>query len=155
MPIVPATWGSMVTAVFYFLSQQTDDRTVSDAISQATSFSAEASSKTATAALIVFVFLIGTWAASRVTKITESKDPRIVVIDEVVGQLITFLFIPAAVGWGFVLIGFFTFRFFDIWKPFPARQLESLPSGLGVMADDVMAGLYSAGFLWVVYSVTI
>ncbi len=156
LPIVPATWGSLATAALHFLFQFSLERTaVSAAIPHITSFSYEAIVKAAMTVLIVLLFLIGTWAASRVAKITGRKDPRIVVIDEVVGQLITFLLLPASVGWIFILLGFLTFRFFDIWKPFPARQLEDLSSGLGIMADDVMAGLYSAGFLWIVYSVSV
>ncbi len=80
--------------------------------------------------------------------ISATKDPQIVVIDEVAGQLIclygsgyarTF-----AVNWKYLLLGFILFRVFDIWKPFPARQAESLPGGLGIMADDWIAGIYAA-----------
>lgn len=156
MPAVPATWGSLVAAALYFLLLQADERfAVSSSMFRTTSLSTETSIKVTMAILIVSLFLIGTWAASRVAKRTGRKDPRIVVIDEVVGQLITFLSLPARIGWVFILAGFFTFRLFDIWKPYPVRQLEYLPSGLGIMADDVMAGIYSAGFLWIIYSASV
>lgn len=148
LPLVPATWGSFVTAGLYFFFQYAAEKSVISPTS------AGISSWMAMLVFIGFLFVIGTWAASHVTKIKSEKDPGIIVIDEVVGQLITFLFVPAGINWVFFLIGFFVFRFFDIWKPFPARQLEKLPSGFGVMADDVMAGIYSAVVLWIIYSAT-
>jgi phosphatidylglycerophosphatase A len=67
-----------------------------------------------------------------------------VVVDEVAGQLIAFLFVPFNSGWLVILVGFGLFRLFDIWKPYPIRRLEMLESGLGIMADDVLAGIYAA-----------
>jgi phosphatidylglycerophosphatase A len=68
-------------------------------------------------------------------------DPGPIVIDEVMGMLITLFMIP--VGWLGVLLGFLLFRVLDVLKPFPARQLERLPGGFGVMADDAMAAIYA------------
>jgi phosphatidylglycerophosphatase A len=68
-------------------------------------------------------------------------DPGPIVIDEVMGMLITFFMIP--VSWAGMLVGFLLFRALDVAKPAPARQLERLPGGLGVMADDVMAAIYA------------
>lgn len=136
MPLVPATWASLVTAVLYFFLSE---------ISQTWRPVDETSAKATIAVLIVALLSIGIWASSRVVGMTRNKDPKIVVVDEVVGQLITFLFIPFGAGWVYMLAGFFAFRLFDIWKPFPARQLERLSAGLGVMADDVMAGVYAGG----------
>jgi phosphatidylglycerophosphatase A len=68
-------------------------------------------------------------------------DPGPVVIDEVMGMLITLFMIP--VGWGGILLGFLLFRVLDVVKPFPARQLERLHGGLGVMADDAMVAIYA------------
>ena len=108
------------------------------------------------AAFILFfligLFLIGVWAATRTVKLTGIKDPRIVVVDEMVGQFITFLFVPASIGWWIIPVGFFAFRLFDIWKLFPADKLEFLPDGLGVMADDIMAGFYAAALVSIVCS---
>lgn len=68
-------------------------------------------------------------------------DPGPVVIDEVMGMLITLFMIP--VGWAGIALGFLLFRVLDVTKPFPARQLERLHGGLGVMADDAMAAIYA------------
>jgi phosphatidylglycerophosphatase A len=68
-------------------------------------------------------------------------DPGPIVIDEVMGMLITLFLIP--VGWGGMLLGFLLFRALDVAKPFPARQLERLHGGYGVMLDDAMAGVYA------------
>jgi phosphatidylglycerophosphatase A len=99
--------------------------------------------------VIMLVTALGIWAASRAEKILARKDPGLVVVDEVAGQLITFLFIPLEVSlnWRTLFIGFVLFRLFDIWKPYPIRRLESLESGLGIMADDVLAGVYAAAAL--------
>ena len=84
---------------------------------------------------------IGTFASAEVSRERGSEDPQVVVIDEVAGQLVTFLFLP--VGALNLLAGMALFRLFDIWKPFPIRRLESLPNGVGIMADDLLAGIYS------------
>src|SRR5690348_3417914 len=83
------------------------------------------------------------WSAGVVAKQENKKDPGIVVIDEVIGQWIT-LAGATTLNWKSCLAAFILFRAFDIWKPPPARQLESLPSGTGIVADDVMAGIYGA-----------
>ncbi|HET6141949.1 MAG TPA: phosphatidylglycerophosphatase A [Candidatus Acidoferrales bacterium] len=105
-------------------------------------------------ALIVIVSFVGVWAADRTAKYLRTKDPQIVVIDEVAGQLIAYMALATprsfAVNWKYLLLGFILFRVFDIWKPFPARQAESLPGGLGIMADDWIAGVYAALILWIV-----
>jgi phosphatidylglycerophosphatase A len=83
----------------------------------------------------------GTLAATSVARRSGRKDPGIVVVDEVVGQWITLLalpFTPLTAAAGFVL-----FRVMDVLKPWPARQLEALPGGVGIVADDVMAGVYA------------
>ena len=99
--------------------------------------------------LTLAVSLAGIWAATSTAAYLNKKDPPVVVIDEVSGQLIAFLGIalagtPFVPGWKYLLAGFILFRVFDIWKPFPARLAESLPGGLGIMADDWVAGLYAA-----------
>ncbi|MGB7153954.1 MAG: phosphatidylglycerophosphatase A, partial [Candidatus Acidiferrales bacterium] len=75
--------------------------------------------------------------------------PQFVVIDEVSGQFLTYLVALAPLNWKYLLLGFILFRGFDTWKPFPARQAESLPGGWGIMADDWMAGIYAAIGLWI------
>jgi phosphatidylglycerophosphatase A len=83
------------------------------------------------------------WAAGTEATTSGRKDPGHVVVDEVVGQWIT-LAGAVQLNWKSYLIGFVLFRLFDIWKPPPVRQLEALPNGVGIMADDVMAGVYGA-----------
>lgn len=91
--------------------------------------------------LIAALFLAGVWAGTTAERFFGGIDPGPVVVDEVVGMLITLAFIP--VGIGGAVAGFLLFRIFDIIKPFPARRLESLHGGLGVMADDAMAAVYA------------
>ncbi len=94
--------------------------------------------------LLALVFLpLSIWSADRVARRLQKKDPNLVVIDEVVGQWIS-LAGAAALTWKAWLAAFFLFRLLDIWKPFPARRLERLPGGLGIVADDVMSALYAA-----------
>jgi len=94
--------------------------------------------------VIIFVLIAGIWASSRVEHLYGHDSQRIV-IDEVVGQMITFALaagrfhLPAL----YIAVGFGLFRLFDIVKPFPVRHLEGLPGGLGVVADDVGAGFYA------------
>ena len=107
--------------------------------------------------LILFLLfcLLGIWAAGRATKIFQTKDPHQTVIDEVIGQLIVFLFVPFGVDWYFVLAGFLLFRLFDIWKPYPIDSLQNLPAGIGVCADDILAGVYAGVCLAFIYAVSI
>lgn len=99
------------------------------------------------ALMILVIFLVslaGIWAASRVEKVLQRKDPSIVVIDEVAGQMIALLSGPFWLPpWWSILTAFILFRAFDIWKPYPIRRLEALESGLGIMADDLVAGVYA------------
>ena len=92
-------------------------------------------------AVIVFtIVIIGTWSAGNVDALW-GKDNHKVVIDEVAGMAITLLYIPHTVF--YLLAGLVAFRFFDIAKPLGIKRMEKLPKGLGVMADDVLAGLYA------------
>ncbi|MGB6199128.1 MAG: phosphatidylglycerophosphatase A, partial [Candidatus Acidiferrales bacterium] len=116
--------------------------------------------------VFLFISLVGVWAASRTADYLASKDPQIVVIDEVAGQYLALAvgalwpfhilatnphagtyssrnLVLHALDWKCVLAAFILFRVFDIWKPFPARQAESLPRGWGIMADDWIAGVYA------------
>jgi phosphatidylglycerophosphatase A len=126
-------------------------------------------------ALTIVLALVGVWAAGRAATYWRLKDPQRVVIDEVSGQHLALLIggtLPtlthvaqkspgltlamlgtgAPLGWKYLLLGFILFRLFDIWKPSPARQAESLPGGWGIMADDWIAGLYAAIGLWLARS---
>jgi len=90
----------------------------------------------------------GVWAASVTAARSGSKDPGIVVIDEVVGQWVTVAGVTAF-NWRSWLAAFLIFRLLDIWKPPPVRRLEKLAGGAGIMADDIMAGVYGAVLLYV------
>jgi phosphatidylglycerophosphatase A len=91
--------------------------------------------------LIVALFAAGVWAGTISERYFGGIDPGPIVVDEVVGMLITLAFIP--VGWSGALAGFVLFRVFDVFKPWPARSLERLHGGFGVMADDAMAAVYA------------
>lgn len=101
--------------------------------------------------VVVAVTCVGVFAASAAESMYQRRDPGLVVIDEVAGMLLTLLAVPVgAVG---ILVGFLAFRLFDIVKPFPARQAEALPRGWGVMADDIVAGVYAHVALRVVLEI--
>ncbi len=93
------------------------------------------------AVAIVLLFGLGVWSGSVAETHFGARDPGPVVIDEVMGMLITLFLIP--VGWKGALLGFLLFRIFDVVKPYPAGELERLPGGAGIMADDGMAAVYS------------
>jgi phosphatidylglycerophosphatase A len=143
LPLAPGTWGSLLAVCFYlvlhdFWFPHTD-------IPQG----AYVRSYLAVQVLIIAaVTLIGVWAASRTERVLRIKDPGKVVIDEVAGQLIALLPVAGRL-WlradaMMVLAAFLLFRFFDIVKPYPARKMESLHGGVGIMADDLVAGIYAA-----------
>jgi len=148
LPLAPGTWGSLVGIGLYLI--------VRGALMKAFfSIAAERHFQLLhiyygivafELAIILAITLFGTWAAARVEKQSATKDPGKVVIDEVVGQYIALLPVPVVLGGGWwpVILAFILFRFFDIVKPYPARKLESLHGGLGIMLDDVVAGIYAA-----------
>jgi phosphatidylglycerophosphatase A len=92
----------------------------------------------------IVLFGVGTLGADKIEAATQQKDSGIIVIDEIVGYLVTMFLMPQR--WSLVIIGFFVFRFFDILKPYPIRKLDKNPTlkGFGVMIDDVLAGVYGA-----------
>lgn len=90
---------------------------------------------------VALSLLVGVWSASVVERVLQRTDPGPVVIDEVLGMLLTLLFLPVTVTGA--LVGFVLFRIFDVIKPFPANRAEKLPGGWGVMLDDAIAGLYA------------
>jgi phosphatidylglycerophosphatase A len=126
-PVAPGTFGSLLALGFYYLIR----RQQSTAIELGT---------------IAVVFAIGLWSATEAEHHFGGIDPGPVVIDEVVGMLITLALHPVNI-WG-AIIGFFIFRVLDIVKPWPARRLELLPGGFGVVLDDAMAGVYGNLLVW-------
>jgi phosphatidylglycerophosphatase A len=92
------------------------------------------------AGIVAVAFLVGTAAAASVARRMGVEDPSVVVVDEVVGMWASLLFLPFTTFTA--AVGFVLFRVMDVIKPYPARQLEDLPGGWGIMSDDLMAGVY-------------
>lgn len=105
--------------------------------------------------LLLMFCLIGVWASGRAIPLLGDDDPHAAVVDELMGLFITFCFVPFGLGWPFILAGFVLFRVFDIWKPYPIDDLQVLPAGLGICADDIVAGVYAGICLAVGYAVTL
>jgi phosphatidylglycerophosphatase A len=95
------------------------------------------------AALAAAFTVPAVWAADRYARHVKRSDPGAVVIDEFIGQWVT-LGGACVLDWKRWLAAFVLFRAFDIWKPWPARRLEALPGGFGIVADDILAGIYGA-----------
>jgi len=122
-PLAPGTFGSAVGVVIFLLLKWWVAQVVA----------------------IILITGLGIWAASRTERVLALKDPGIVVVDEVAGQMIALL--PVSLFrldaiW--IIVLFVLFRAFDIIKPYPARRCESLPGGVGIVTDDLVAGIYAA-----------
>jgi phosphatidylglycerophosphatase A len=148
LPKAPGTWGSLAGILIYALTQ------FYFPLNSFTGGLVPMRDRLIWAAntglpITIAIALGGVWAASRAAEYAHKKDPQFVVIDEVSGQHLTYLFSLTPLNWKYLLLGFILFRVFDIWKPFPARQAESLPGGWGIMADDWIAGIYAALGLWI------
>ena len=156
LPFAPGTYGSMVGVGIYLLFGLMETNV-------STNFGAKGWTQAQITAwidvfnLIIFLpfCLLGIWASSRATILFKKKDPQKVVVDEVMGQLLVFLFVPFAISWWLVLAGFLLFRLFDIWKPYPIDSLQNLPAGIGVCADDILAGVYGGVCLSLLYAISL
>lgn len=143
LPLAPGTWGSLIAVGFYVLLHAVwFPRTDVQQGSFVPGYSA------IQLLIIVALTVAGIWAASRTERVLKIKDPGKVVIDEVAGQLIALLPVRGGL-WQradviTITAAFLLFRVFDIVKPYPARKFESLHGGLGIMADDLVAGAYAA-----------
>lgn len=93
-------------------------------------------------ALILVLTVVGIWASTRSESWFGKVDPSETVIDEIVGQQITYLGL-VSLDWKSLALGFFLFRLFDVWKPFPIRKIEKLRGGTGIVMDDVAAAIYA------------
>jgi len=120
-PVAPGTVGTLVGVLLYF------------GIRNAGSY--------LYISFIILLCLVGTWAAGKAEIILGTKDSPSIVIDEIVGYLISMMVLPST--WGFVAAGFFLFRLFDIIKPWPLQGLQRIHGGVGVMLDDIGAGVYT------------
>jgi len=149
LPFAPGTWGSLAALVIYVWIQIHFPLDVASPL-QAPNLAMRALWAAMTDLPITLIIAIaGVWTSNRVAKSSGNKDPQFVVIDEVSGQYLAYVLALAPLNWKYLLLGFILFRVFDIWKPFPARQAESLPGGWGIMADDWVAGIYAALGLWI------
>jgi phosphatidylglycerophosphatase A len=91
--------------------------------------------------VLAAIFFLGVWVSTHMEEIIGQRDPPCVVIDEVCGVGVAMLGIPLQ--WPYIIMAVILFRIFDVWKPFPIRKTEKLPRGWGVMADDLLAGIYA------------
>jgi phosphatidylglycerophosphatase A len=108
--------------------------------------------------ILIVTFLTGLYCADRMEKSSGTKDPTFVVIDEVAGIWLALLLFPQLRFPGsfpIIISIFFVFRIFDIIKIFPLRKLEKLPGGLGIMLDDLFAGLYTALVIFIILKVIV
>ena len=140
LPLAPGTWGSLVAVgIFFGFAQVVKGNSLIGVVLVS----------------IVVVTFAGIWAGSRTEQISNRKDPSKVVVDEVAGQLISLFPLTVVAHWSIVavIISFILFRFFDIVKPYPARRLEALKGGLGIMCDDLIAGVYAAAITSIIVAV--
>jgi phosphatidylglycerophosphatase A len=132
VPLAPGTFGSAAGLAAFFLIRSTGSLTVE-------------------VGAIAVLFAIGIWSGTIAEHHFGGVDPAPVVMDEVVGMLITLAFLPVTPTGA--LVGFLVFRVLDVFKPWPSARFERLPGGLGVMADDGMAAIYGNvmmhGLIWV------
>jgi phosphatidylglycerophosphatase A len=154
IPLAPGTWGSAVGVLIYLAFRQFEATAVNYFSTRgAAEMQTTAWIHVANAILFLLFCLLGIWAASRATQLFRHKDPSEAVVDEVIGQLLTFLFVPFDISWKYILAGFLLFRVFDIWKPYPIDSLQNLPAGIGVCADDILAGVYAGVILSLFYAI--
>ena len=125
VPGMPGTYASLATTLAYYMIYRIYFRILPELH----------------LSVVCLVTVIGIFTSARVSRNLGQEDPRVVVIDEVAGQLTALLFLPISV---YNLVGgTLLFRIFDIWKPYPIRRLEPLRNGVGIMADDLLAGIYA------------
>ncbi|HEV2801373.1 MAG TPA: phosphatidylglycerophosphatase A [Pyrinomonadaceae bacterium] len=145
IPLAPGTWGSLVGVSLYLAARAASVQAFLYAEARGWDVPPlESLRTTLVLSMLIVMTIAGIWAATRCESLLARKDPGAVVVDEVIGQILTFVFLPANVGAWAIVAGFLAFRVFDIWKPYPIRRLEALEAGLGIMADDVLAGVYAA-----------
>lgn len=139
LPVAPGTWGALVAIVLWLPLYIWLPGTPAYII---------------TAIAVVAFTIGGTWASS-VSEKYWGKDPVVACVDETVGQLISLIPLCGGVDvapWWLIIVSFALFRFFDIFKPLGIRKMENLPGGIGMMADDILAAIYSVVILIAIIS---
>jgi phosphatidylglycerophosphatase A len=154
LPIAPGTWGSMVGVGIYLLFGWIEAGSIIN-FSGLNENQITAWNHVFNMVIFLLFCFLGIWAAGYSTKLFKHKDPSQAVVDEVIGQLLTFMFIPFTFSWKLILAGFLLFRLFDIWKPYPIDSLQSLPTGIGVCADDILAGVYAGIVLSIIHAISL
>ncbi len=133
LPVMPGTWGAILAIILWLPLYLWASPTITLVV---------------TAAAVVVFTVAGTWASS-VSERYWGKDPVIACVDETVGQWISLLPVAPFCPWWEILLSLALFRFFDIFKPLGIRSMERLPRGYGMMADDILSGVYAVVILLV------
>jgi phosphatidylglycerophosphatase A len=154
LPLAPGTWGSLVAVGFYTVLASTFSAVRYSANPQSSESLVAAIHAIILVAFLIFI-LLGVWASSRSIELLGNSDASQAVVDEVIGQLIVFLFIPFTSSWLLIGAGFLLFRLFDIWKPYPIDHLQDLPGGIGICADDMLAGVYAGVCVSIIYAISL
>lgn len=133
LPLAPGTWGALVAIALWIPLYI---------------WANPAATVIITVAAVIVYFIVGTWA-SNVAEKYWGRDPVVACADETVGQWIALIPVTGVCPWWEIIIAFVLFRFFDIVKPLGIRYMERLPGGFGMMADDILAGVYSAILIFI------
>jgi len=127
LPLAPGTWASLVVCILYYYWITFDGLLV-----------------------LIVIFIIGSWwLIDRAVRQLGRPDPPQIIADEIIGMSIALLFVPAQF-WA-IVIAFILFRFFDIKKIYPANLAEKLPGTLGIISDDIVAGVYAGILAWIIF----
>ena len=129
-PVAPGTWGSLLGLFLVWFLEPLRSQPLQYV------------------AVTVSIVVSGVFICGRAAEVLGERDPGAVVFDEIAAMPVVFLVVPFSLLSG--AVGFAAFRFFDILKPWPVRWFERLPSGWGIMADDVAAAVYAGACLWIV-----
>ncbi len=136
LPVAPGTWGSLVALLLVFLLH----------------WLWPAHETIVLGGFVVLLTFPAVVLSTRVSLSEDDPDPSKIVIDEILGQVLCLLWVPVSMV--SLVAGFFLFRFFDIVKPFPVRSSEKLPGGVGIVCDDLIAGLYAGLSLKILVSLS-
>ena len=156
LPLAPGTWGSLVGVAIYLGYRHLHEHSRIILLDANWVYQQYNAILFATTAVLLAGFcILAIWASRKTEKIHGQKDSQKIVVDEIIGQLIVFTFVPFAIDRWLVVVGFVLFRVFDIWKPYPVKAVENLPGGIGVCADDIVAGVYGGICLAIIYVISL